>query len=75
MKQIRRVLKIAVLTIAVTAGGAAAYLGLRRPAMPPPDVHAMVTPERLARGKYICSSWPIATGAIRSATFRISEDL
>ena len=54
MKQIYRVLKVSALTIAVTAGGAAAYLALRRPAMaPPPDVHAEATPERLARGKYL----------------------
>jgi len=41
MRQVFRVLKIALVTIAVTAGGATTYLTLRRPAMAPPqDVHA-----------------------------------
>jgi len=54
MRQIYRGLKIALLTIAVTAGGATTYLTLRRPAMAPPqDVHAEATPARLARGKYL----------------------
>jgi hypothetical protein len=54
MKRIGRVLKIAVLTVAITAGGGTAYLFVRRPGMtPPPEMHAEATPQRLARGKYL----------------------
>jgi len=54
MKKCLRILKMTGLAILVTAGGAAAYLSLRRPAMaPPPDLRVQATPERLARGKYL----------------------
>lgn len=54
MKKMRRILKIAGLTLTVTVGSAVGYLCVRRPAMaPPPDMHAPATPERLARGKYL----------------------
>ena len=54
MKRIRQGLTVGALVVAVTVGGATAYLCVRRPNMaPPPDMHAQPTPARLARGKYL----------------------
>jgi mono/diheme cytochrome c family protein len=54
MKKLARILGITLSGLAVAAGGGVCFLYLRKPAMQRPrDIKIEVTPERLARGKYI----------------------
>ena len=66
---VKRILMFVFTVIVVSIIGGLAFLYFRKPALAPVSAaRVRVTPERIARGKYLLSMWPIAVAVIPGAT-------